>query len=121
MTPEQVYLSPANIGVLSAASGGVLAVTNTLGILSPRVNSLVVAALVSLFLAILNASQRGTTLDYLLAPINGCILFCFTLGVNEGLASTALARSGGGEHASGAFPTPQTQRPSSRRFFGSWL
>jgi hypothetical protein len=91
--PKEFFTKESILTLLGAASA-TLIVCNALRRsinFSPKWLALIIALLISFAGAI--ESTAGSLLDYLLAFVNGCLIFCTAVGMNEGASNINIPES----------------------------
>jgi hypothetical protein len=109
------FVSSGSVATLGAAAVAVVAVSNSLkrvfGFRPLRTAFLTSLGIAALRVAILAPDQW---IEWVLALVNGCILFCTAMGMNEGTVAKQRKRKKG-------FAPPTNLGDNQTRFFSSWL
>lgn len=108
------FFTRESVLTFAGASGATLILTNTVRKLF-RLETVWVPFAISLVLAFVIAGSTdalGGFLDVVLAILNGCLLFCTALGLQEGVVASATAKE---EER----PTRQAKRPVP--WLSSWV
>ena len=108
MLDAQALLTPTTVGTMAGATCGVVAVSvvfrKVFKINHPIV-PLVTSLVVTLALA-QTTNSLGTLIDWLIAVLNGCILFCAAVGANETAADATTPKPAGAGMQQGGAPMP---------------
>jgi hypothetical protein len=109
------FFTGQSLGTFAGASGAVVVVGNTLRRVSGR-ELLWLILLISLLFSYLAADITGhphSLADFGLVALNGCLLFCTALGINETVVSAKQEAAAAGK--------PKAQGGRTIRWFDTWV
>jgi hypothetical protein len=102
------FFTSQSLGTFAGASTATVVVSNTLRKLLRR-NWILIPFLVALALSCVAAAVTkafGSALDVVVVLINGCLLFCTALGLEETIVDVTTPRETGAPKAQAAGPVP---------------